>query len=706
MHQYGSLMEAGHRSRVTARDATAWQPADNEDVQNVTRKAIIYELIHSQTRTIEDTVPWFLDNMPSSYFKQVPDRFRMDHIKAIAAVKDANMDLYLNLQSHLADGRQVLTFIRPGTAAGTLLTMVQELPEKYNTDTPLSRLHVFSTADETMSLNLFIYGKPTDGDTDGNGASTTLISPELVREIGAPILAHAANVQAGTKTTDQLQPNNPLFEPDALVAYMQKCTETYIRIGCEEPARFLNQVVLVNQVMGTEGTTVSITESSKEKGHYWVDMAVANSVPQVALENLCRLLYVHHFDVTRARLDIIPQDGGSVTMLRTLVAPVKGYEDNTSSPETFDLLAYELKRSKWLDQSTQDLVFERYPDLGIRRAEIITGLCAAVHPVLAKINALAYSNTSIYDKICHPRFIRHATAIADLFLDRFNPASPLSDAVFAERSAAIVQTIESDVEDTMASTVLLKMVDTVRHTLKTNIYMPDRYALSFRLDPACMEAPGDAGRDLPYGILFVHGRRFNGFHVRFRDIARGGMRLVTPASAEQLALESARQYDECYGLAFAQQLKNKDIPEGGSKAVNLINVEGMSEAGKFFVMRKSVKAMTDAILDLIVDTEYTRKHMVDYWGKPEVLYLGPDEQVIPEDINWIIQRAARRGYGTPAAFMSSKPKAGYVRWGVIATLRDDSYRAMRFPNYIWFKTDTLFSLLLSFLTASTTKSTA
>lgn len=543
------------------------------------------------------------------------------------------------------------------------LTQVQELPEKYSTDTPLSRLHVFSTADETMSLNLFIYGRPSQSQDRMGG--------ELVREIGAPVLAHAANVQAsGAKGAagagagnNKLGPN-PLFEEDRLVEYMQKCTETYIRIGCEDPDRFLNQVILVDSVTGTEGTSVTVTES-KEPGHFWVDMAVANSVPQVALESLCRLLYVHHFDVTRARLDIIPvgNNGGnggggdSVTMLRTLVAPCDGYD---ASQEVFDLLAYELKRSKWLDESTQDLVFERYPDLGIRRAEIITGLCAVVHPVLAKINALAYSNTSIYDKISHPRFIPHATAIADLFLDRFNPRNPLPDLVFEERCAAILKTVESDCEDTMASTVLLKMVDTVKHTLKTNVYMPDRYALSFRLDPKCMEAPGDEGRDLPFGILFVHGRRFNGFHVRFRDIARGGMRLVTPASAEQLALESARQYDECYGLAFAQQLKNKDIPEGGSKAVNLIDVEGLTEGVKFFVMRKSVKAMTDAILDLIVDTEYTREHMVDYWGRKEVLYLGPDEQVIPEDINWIIQRAARRGYGTPAAFMSSKPKAGCV----------------------------------------------
>ena len=33
-------------------------------------------------------------------------------------------------------------------------------------------------------------------------------------------------------------------------------------------------------------------------------------------------------------------------------------------------------------------------------------------------------------------------------------------------------------------------------------------------------------------------------------------------------------------------------------------------------------------------------------------------EVIPQDINWVVQRAAQRGYDTPAAFMSSKPRAG------------------------------------------------
>ena len=123
--------------------------------------------------------------------------------------------------------------------------------------------------------------------------------------------------------------------------------------------------------------------------------------------------------------------------------------------------------------------------------------------------------------------------------------------------------------------------------------MNNRYALGLRLDPLIMASDGEDPRETPYGVIFSHGRRFDGYHVRFRDIARGGMRLVTPTSPEQFALESAHQYDECYGLAYAQQLKNKDIPEGGSKAVVLIDTVGMSTSGRDFVMRKSVKAFVD-----------------------------------------------------------------------------------------------------------------
>lgn len=627
---YGSL---GEPKQPTS--PVSWQAEHNADVQRVTQNAMIYEINQQQSKMIEAVVPWFLTNMPSSYFRQVPEKFRTEHIKAVAAVEDANMDLYLNLKGHTHDGRTIYTFIRPGTESGTLLRMVEELP--YDENLPLSRLHVFSSLDNAMSLNMFIYG------------NKSFTARPIDNEPMRAILAMAETVQSGNHR--QLEPN-PLFERDALHQYLNKCSDSYLNVV--SPARFLQQRLLVEAISGTEGCEVRIEPAlgEDESGHYWIDMVVANSVPQVSLEHMCRILFTQNFDIARARLDVIDTDDNcSVTLLRVLARPT-----DENQQVSFSSLMADLKRSKWLDNTTMDLVFEQYPWLGVQRGEIITAMSSLMHPVLAKENALVYSKANILSMISKPRIISHTAKIADLFLERFNPENPLKDeSTLKARILEIKEGIENDVEDSIAIGLLHKMLDIVTHTLKTNIYMENRYALGLRLDPRIM---GESYKETPYGILFAHGRRFNGYHVRFRDIARGGMRLVTPSNAEQYALESARHYDECYGLALAQQLKNKDIPEGGSKAVSLIDTNDLTMASRDYVMRKSVKAFVDTILDLVVDTDETQQHIVDYLGKKEVLYLGPDEQVIPEDINWIIQQAARRGYTTPAAFMSSKPKAG------------------------------------------------
>jgi len=85
---YGSL---GDPVPTFSSPVMSWQATQNFDVQRVTQQAMIYELQQSQNHTIEKIVPWFLQQMPTSYFRHVPERLRTDHIKAIAAVQDANM---------------------------------------------------------------------------------------------------------------------------------------------------------------------------------------------------------------------------------------------------------------------------------------------------------------------------------------------------------------------------------------------------------------------------------------------------------------------------------------------------------------------------------------------------------------------------------------------------------------------------------------
>ena len=50
--------------------------------------------------------------------------------------------------------------------------------------------------------------------------------------------------------------------------------------------------------------------------------------------------------------------------------------------------------------------------------------------------------------------------------------------------------------------------------------------------------------------------------------------------------------------------------------------------------------------------------VVDYWKKPEWIYLGPDENMFNEMIVWIADLAVRRGYRPGRTFISGKPGAG------------------------------------------------
>jgi glutamate dehydrogenase len=56
------------------------------------------------------------------------------------------------------------------------------------------------------------------------------------------------------------------------------------------------------------------------------------------------------------------------------------------------------------------------------------------------------------------------------------------------------------------------------HVLKTNFFFQDKVALSFKIDPSFLPVRDYPAR--PFGMFFVVGAEFRGFHVRFSDIAR------------------------------------------------------------------------------------------------------------------------------------------------------------------------------------------
>ncbi len=625
----------------------SWVPVEGASLQKVTRQALVHELTQVQMSMANTVVPWFLSQMPSAYFRQVPESVRVQHLRAICALQDTGSNTNIILKSESPDGRREMTFIRSGNYTGQLREMIAQLPRDFG---PLCRVKVFTSMDHSLVLNVF---------TAGSEADDALKPSASDRE---SILQYAAELQQGKyagQPRHQAPPTN--LEADQLNAYIDLCTRFHV--STSNPRRFLRLKTLYDKIAGTENCAVDVEEydpnPATNERRYWVSLAQTNVLPRVGLDKCLKLFKLHKLDVLRCHMDRVNDPGnGSVCLLRMLVQ----IHDSSSAPwpaegPEWTQLKRELHRAKWLDDATIELATTKCPALGLDRAEIIVALGHMLHGVLAKQNLWAFSKASIFTKLSDHRNVQHAAKIADLFMAKFDPAQPLATEEVGRRATEMRAAIRQCVEDTTTVVLLDKMLEVVESTYRTNLYMPDRYSLALRIDPKIMMAPGE-NRVLPYGVFFVHGRRFNGFHVRFRDIARGGLRIVSPPMPEQIAIESARQFDEAYGLAYAQQLKNKDIPEGGSKAVVLVDTVNVQAKSRDFAKRKAVKGFVDGLLDLIIETPETQANIVDYWGKREYLYLGPDEQIIPNDIVWIVRQAQKRQYTNPFTFMSSKPDAG------------------------------------------------
>jgi glutamate dehydrogenase len=150
-------------------------------------------------------------------------------------------------------------------------------------------------------------------------------------------------------------------------------------------------------------------------------------------------------------------------------------------------------------------------------------------------------------------------------------------------------------------------------------------------------------------MFLVVGSEFRGFHLRFEDIARGGIRIVRSRNREAYGINLRSLMDENYGLAATQQRKNKDIPEGGSKGTILLDVDRQDQP------RVAFEKYVDAILDLLIvgETRGIKEKIVDLYGKSEMLFFGPDEGTA-DMMDWASQHARERGAHFWKAFTTGK----------------------------------------------------
>jgi hypothetical protein len=228
--------------------------------------------------------------------------------------------------------------------------------------------------------------------------------------------------------------------------------------------------------------------------------------------------------------------------------------------------------------------------------------------------------------------IKYPAIVKQLYQDFqqvFDPEGPRNDRRFNEELAAEIDRNVLDEYDREFLKTALVMNESL---LKTNFYKDRKSSISFRFDPTFLEN-NDRYSEKPFGVFMLLGSDFRGFHVRFRDVARGGIRLIPSRDQATYSQNRKMVFAENYGLAHTQNAKNKDIPEFGSKGTILLEPNCQENGASAFYKYIS------GVFDLLLPNE---KEIVDHYGSDEILFLGPDEGTA-DVMQWACDYAKERG---------------------------------------------------------------
>ncbi len=552
-------------------------------------------------------LPRFQKEMPEDYFHAVDEADQIAHMSTLATSGLAGIEHNLVLTS---DFGQCYTFINHKNYHGLLSELIHQLPK----DKSLQSAKIFTSKTGDVVIDIFDF------------------SPQLIFETNNP-----DNHQRLDQLVDSITEYEPDLAMEDLIKLLHTCSEDYVMTTSDR--RLCQHFRMIQRLWGTDDVKLETLAHSRE-GLTDITIGFGNGDTREVFERFCAYLGRHNINIHRAHFEtFLNEQNERVSLIGFLISDEHKDNIDLDCPEWQLHLKY-LQQLPALNDDALTLYFENN-DWCLRHAELLYAMARLVQQRLCKIDLHQFS----FERICQA-FIKHhklSRTIFDYLLKKFKPAK----SSFIEKKTLLVDKdlinlSESDIE-------IIRTLEQAAHCiLKTNVHFSSRYALAFRIDPNFLQV---AERNiLPHGVFFIHGKNFMGSHVRFRDIARGGMRIVRPRNFDDYLHESVRLYDENYALAYAQQLKNKDIPEGGSKGVLLTTPNSDHE--------QSGRAYANSLLDLISIDEQTKSQLVDYYGKEELLYLGPDENVSPTLIDWIIQRAHFRQYPMPNTFMSSKSATG------------------------------------------------
>ncbi len=291
------------------------------------------------------------------------------------------------------------------------------------------------------------------------------------------------------------------------------------------------------------------------------------------LYRLAKVIHRHGLSMKRVNATYIdPYSRQNILVMSLGLHGMKGGAawDEADLPDFFK----ELVTLKYFEgMETMETAFIDTELLTGNQGNLVKTMIHFIHQALVHADINMYSLSHIEEGMCrHPEL---TVKLVQAFDAKCNPQSAdlKKFQQIREEFNRLIDNLDTGnlLNDTRRKNILKQGMNMVDNILKTNYYRKNKTAFSFRLDPAYLDAlPFDRKEkfpELPYAVFFMKGLYFIGFHIRFRDLSRGGLRTVFPEKMEQMISERNNVFSECYNLAFTQNKKNKDIPEGGAKGV-------------------------------------------------------------------------------------------------------------------------------------------
>ena len=570
----------------------------------------------NMNHSVDALTPWFFNNMPSIYYQTTPSADKVSHLQALISSDLFETKQTLTLWSK---DRTRVTYIGPGGDSKILGEVAARL-----TTFKMKMGSLYVSRDAKLFIGSFSCASHVAVDRN---------NPRIVEKIR---LAKELILAEHPKEEKEVQHYLDTLDNDFV---------TYSTAG-----RIQLTYRMVRHMKSHEGAH-TFFEPVQDRPTARLTVGLKNVTPGEALEQIFNLL--NRYGVALSRTFAVTFSEGyesPISVIHFHIATTSGTKIDVGAVPMIKLNKA-LRTMGWVD--TDDYSTFMAPQYGysINAVNLVRSWATWIHVMLSKDNSYYYSNYKI-----RSTYFKFADITKDLvacFRTKFDPTEQrIREQGQVQRMLEDLRRKIDAVGDEVERNIMSRTLSFIENTEKTNYFNQTKTGLAFRINPDALDKKHYPER--PFCIFFIVGRDYRMFHTRWKDIARGGLRVVMPKNPTDYDVALAGHYDEVYGLSHAQQLKNKDIPEGGAKGVLVLKPGG----DRIAAVRGGVNALLDLLVREDESHEAGQAKMVSYYEKDDIIYLGPDENITNDLIEWIPAQAARRGYPYAAAFMSSKPGAG------------------------------------------------